>query len=114
MDNTIITQTTAPVVHYDWRKLVNTFSDENSFVRLGLKETELRQKAKDYYGYDNIYVMPEGFSAKYEVWKDSALISNMKIVEISRDTAIIVNRDNWQVGEERELELVKSNTLKLK
>ena len=39
--------TMAPVVHYDWDKLVNTFSDENSFVRLGLKETALRQKAKN-------------------------------------------------------------------
>ncbi|MBQ9271838.1 MAG: hypothetical protein IJ218_06215, partial [Alphaproteobacteria bacterium] len=27
-------------------------------------------------------------------------------VEISRDAAIIVNRENWQVGEERELNLM--------
>ena len=59
MGDKIKLNATAPVVHYDWDKLVNTFSDENSFVRLGLKETELRQRAKDYYADDNTYIIPQ-------------------------------------------------------
>ena len=106
MNDTIKTLTTAPVVHYDWSELVNTFSDENSFVRLGLKETELRQKAKDYYRYGNIYLMPEAPAARYEVWRDGGLFSNVKVIEFNRNTAVIVNRENWQLGEERELELM--------
>ena len=95
----------APVVHYDWKKLVNTFSDENSFVRLGRKETEIRQKAKDYYAKGNIYVMPQNPEHKYEVWKDSGLLADVKIIEISRLGATIVNRLDWQVGEEHEINL---------
>ena len=106
MNEKIKTRTVAPVVNYDWYKLVNTFSDENSFVRLGLKETELRQTAKDYYRYGNVYVMPESPVARYEVWRDSGLFSNVKIMEMNRNTAVIVNRENWQLGEEKELELM--------
>ncbi|MBR3676498.1 MAG: hypothetical protein IKN71_05130, partial [Alphaproteobacteria bacterium] len=100
----------APVVHYDWDKLVNTFSDENSFVRLGLKETELRQKAKDYYAFGNTYIMPETPTLMYEAWRDGALVSDVKIMEISRYGATIVNRDNWQVGEEHEIALAIDGT----
>jgi hypothetical protein len=100
----------APVVHYDWDKLVNTFSDENSFVRLGLKETELCQKAKDYYAYGNTYIMPETPTLMYEAWRDGALVSDVKIMEISRYGATIVNRDNWQVGEEHEIALAIDGT----
>ena len=106
MSEQIKLHTMAPVVHYDWNKLVNTFSDENSFVRLGLKETELRQKAKNYYSYGNLYMMPEAATAKYEVWKDSGLFANVKIIELTRDSAVIVNRDNWQVGDEQVLNIV--------
>ncbi|MBQ7633118.1 MAG: hypothetical protein IJS88_03300, partial [Alphaproteobacteria bacterium] len=106
MNEKIKTHTVAPVVHYDWYKLINTFSDENSFVRLGLKETELRQTAKDYYRYSNVYIMPEASVARYEVWRDSGLFSNVKIMEMDRNSAVIVNRENWQVGEEKELELM--------
>ena len=103
MDDKIKFHTMAPVVHYDWDKLVNTFSDENSFVRLGLKETEIRQKAKYYYKYGNVYVMPETADQKHEIWSDHILISNVKITDISRDSAIIVNRDNWKIGDEHTL-----------
>ena len=106
MDEKIKFHTMAPVVHYDWDKLVNTFSDENSFVRMGLKETELRQKAKGYFSYDNIYVMPKNQITKYEVWRDYDLLSNVKIMEISHDEALIINRENWKLGEERYLELM--------
>ena len=115
MNEKIKFHTMAPVVHYDWDKLVNTFSDENSFVRLGLKETELRQKAKDYYAYNNVYVMPQNPVAEYAVWNDSSIVSNVKIMDISRNGAVIVNRDNWQVGSEYELELsIDSLTAKVK
>ena len=103
-------KTSAPVVHYDWDKLVNTFSDENSFVRLGLKETEIRQKAKDYYTYGNTYVMPQTPTLTYEAWHNNALISDVKIMEINRYGAIIVNRNSWQVGEEHEIELAIDGT----
>ena len=106
MDEKIKFHTMAPVVHYDWDKLVNTFGDENSFVRLGLKETEIRQKAKDYYGYYNTYVMPEASVAKYDVWKDNGLLTNVKIIELTRDSAIVVNKDNWQLGDEQVLNLM--------
>ena len=106
MNEKIKFHTRAPVVHYDWDKLVNTFSDENSFVRLGLKETELRQKAKDYYGYENVYIMPEASIAKYDVWKDSSIVSNVKIMELTRNSAVIVNKDNWQLGDEQVLNVM--------
>ena len=105
MNDKVKLHTPAPVVNYDWDKLVNTFSDENSFVRLGLKETELRQKAKDYYKYENVYVMPQKAQSSHEVWKDGGLFSNVRIMEISRLGAVIVNRDNWLPGEEHELQL---------
>lgn len=105
MDERIKFNTMAPIVHYDWNKLINTFSDENSFVRMGLKETELRQKAKSYYSYYNIYVMPKNQITKYDVWRDYDLFSNVKIMEISHDEALIINRENWKLGEERYLEL---------
>ena len=105
MDERIKFNTMAPIVHYDWNKLINTFSDENSFVRMGLKETELRQKAKSYYSYYNIYVMPKNQITKYDVWRDYGLFSNVKIMEISHDEALIINRENWKLGEERYLEL---------
>ncbi len=97
--------TPSPVTHYDWDKLVNTFDDENSFVRLGMKETEIRQQAKQYYQYGNIYVMPENIEARYEVQKEGALAANVEIIEISRYDAVIVNQYSWQLGEEHELEL---------
>ena len=106
MDERIKFNTMAPIVHYDWNKLINTFSDENSFVRMGLKETELRQKAKSYYSYYNIYVMPKNQITKYDVWRDYGLFSNVKIMEISHDEALIINRENWKLGEERYLELM--------
>ena len=105
MNDLIKFKSPAPVTHYDWYKLVNTFDDENSFVRLGLKETELRQHAKDYFTYGNVYVMPQSPVAEYAVWRDSGIVSNVKIMDISRVGAVIVNNDNWQVGDEQAIEL---------
>ena len=105
MSEKIKLDTPAPVTHYEWDKLVHAFNDENSFVRIGLKETEIRQKAKDYYMLDNVYALPQNLEPNYEVWKDNGLASNVKIIEISRIGATIVNYYNWQIGEEHELEL---------
>ena len=105
MSNLIKTYTSAPVVHYQWDKLVNTYDSENSFVRLGLKETEIRQKNKGLYANNIAYIMPLISENNYDVWNDRNLYSNVKILEISRTKAVIVNRYDWLVGEEHELEL---------
>ena len=105
MSNQIKTYTSAPVVHYQWDKLVNTYDSENSFVRLGLKETEIRQKNKYLYANKIAYIMPLIPENSYDVETDRTLYSNARILEISRTKAVIVNLHNWQVGEEHELEL---------
>ena len=106
MNEKIKLLTPAPVTHYEWDKLVKTFNDENSFVRLGLKETELRQKAKDYYADEDVYAVLQGREPDYDVWNDDEPNAGIRILEISRTGAVIVNRDNWQLGEEHELELM--------
>ena len=105
MSNLIKTYASAPVVHYQWDKLVNTYDSENSFVRLGLKETEIRQKSKGLYANNIAYIMPLIPENNYDVWNDRNLYSNAKILEISRTKAVIVNQHNWQVGEEHVLKL---------
>ena len=105
MSNLIKTYTSAPVVHYQWDKLVNTYDSENSFVRLGLKETEIRQKNKDLYANNIAYITPLIPENNYDVVNDRNLYSNAKILEISRTKAVIINLHNWKVGEEHVLKL---------
>jgi hypothetical protein len=106
MGEKITLDTPTPIIHYEWGELANTYGGEEDFVRLGLKETELRQKTKDYYAIDNLRLMSQNLEPIYDVWQDNDLFSNVKIVNISRLGATIINSEHWQVGDERELELI--------
>ena len=91
--------TLAPIVHFEPHKLANTYSDENSFYNLGMKETSVQQNfikhKKDEIPYK---WLDEKYELTFDTDVDIDLVSNVKIYRISRTGACIKNDSGLKVG----------------